>query len=366
MDKSKLTLEVIESRSSLTDLMITQWRELENSALESNIYLSPDFILPSLQYLSENTNPIFIFIFQESEPHAKMVFAAIFEEITPTLKHPFKILSSYTTAHSFLSGVLVDAALYEPTLDTFFRYWSTQKRWQALDFWWHWSNTFQDQQVKASTERCNLKWIPIRQQERAAIFTQDYTAPITKVSKNLLKNITKKRKQLASLGDVEYRYIIDSQLMPQAIQSFLELEHQGWKGRNETSLLSHPEQSAFFSSMTLTLAQQNKVIFTEMRMSGRVIASTVNYISGKAFFAFKTAREESLDQYSLGILNEIALIEKIPEALSNFHIFDSGSETGSYMDNIWKDKILLTSGYFTNNFLFCCYLNLRKLAHAFK
>lgn len=366
MDKETLTIKVVESVSSLNETMIDQWRDLENSAFESNIYLSPDFVLPSLQHLLTDITPIFIFVFYQDGTDSKMVFAAIFNEIKPSIKHPFNILASYTTPHSFLSGFLLDAHLHVQALDSFFQYWSKQKRWHALDLWLHWYNTPQGQQINTCAKSYNIEWILIRQQERAAIFSHPEIEPITKISKSLLKNITKKRKQLAFLGELEYRYIDNIEAIPQAIQSFLELEHQSWKGRNGSSLLSRPEENDFFSCVTLTLAKQKKVIFTEILLSGKVIASTVNYISGSAFFAFKTARDETLDQYSLGVLNEISLIEKIPECLSSFHIFDSGAETGSYMDNIWKDKILLTSGYFTNNFLFRAYLFIRKLTRITK
>jgi hypothetical protein len=366
MSSATFTLEVIESRSSLSDCMITQWRDLENSAFESNIYLSPDFILPALEFLSATTHPIFIFIYQHTETHSKMVFAGVFEETAARIKQPFKTLTSYTTPHSFLAGILLDEKIPDQALDTFFQYWGKQKRWQALDLWLHWSNTPQGCKIREAAKRNKLEWIPIRSQERAAIIAEAGTAPVTKISKNLSKNITKKTRQLESLGELEYRYIDKAASMPAAIQSFLELEHQGWKGRHGSSLLSHPEQTAFFSSMTLALAEQNKVIFTEMRLSGKVIASTVNYLSGKAFFAFKTARDETLDQYSPGVLNEVALVKIIPDVLPKCEIFDSGAETGSYMDNIWKDKLLLASGYFTNNFWFRIFFRARNFVRRFK
>ncbi len=126
------------------------------------------------------------------------------------------------------------------------------------------------------------------------------------------------------------------------IESFLKLEHMGWKGGAQTSLRSSPSQENFFSSVVDNLGSQN-VYFSELLLDDNVIASTVDFRVGDTLFAFKSSYSPKLAKYSIGVLNEIYLLDYL-ENSSELMFCDSGAVEGSYMDSLWPDRDTLFSG----------------------
>lgn len=339
---------IVESLSDLTDELIAQWRALEDNALEGNIYASADFIIPALRYLTPETHPIIIFIHKSN----KLILAGAFQKNLRSFRKPFQTISSYHSTHSLLSGFLIEKNAAEIGLSEFFKLFRTnRKSWKAIELHLHIDDSEQSKLVKMKAKEHGFLWLETHSQTRAILIPEIYSNsnPALSVSKSLLKNIKKSKKELAALGNLEYRYISKHKEILSAIETFLALEHSGWKGAEGTSLLAHENHARFFREMTTSLAQREKVFFTEISLSENTIASTVNYISSDFGFAFKLGRDEGFNKYSVGVINELFLLEKIPENLSNIKFFDSGSVSGSYMEKLWQEKCLLTSGYLTFN-----------------
>jgi hypothetical protein len=82
-----------------------------------------------------------------------------------------------------------------------------------------------------------------------------------------------------------------------------------------------------------------------MRLDGKVVASTSNFLSGPGGFAFKIAWNPDLAKQSPGRLAEVELLRQMfqHQALAPLDFWDSGATEGSYIDNIWPGRRRLVS-----------------------
>ncbi|MFM8767660.1 MAG: GNAT family N-acetyltransferase, partial [Rubrivivax sp.] len=128
------------------------------------------------------------------------------------------------------------------------------------------------------------------------------------------------------------------------LQRFIELEHAGWKGTQGSSLRSNPHEEAFFLEMPRAFRQDGDLFFTELRLDGEVIASTCNLVAGQDGFAFKVCFDPRHARRSPGILNELGFLKGLERPVDHFRFIDSGSEPGSFIEQLWPDRTPLHSG----------------------
>ena len=97
--------------------------------------------------------------------------------------------------------------------------------------------------------------------------------------------------------------------------------------------------------MIAGLAGEGRAFFTELSVAGTVVSSTCNLESGDEGFAFKIGWAPEYAAMSVGTLNEIELMRNAPACLRHLVRLDSGSEPGSYMDDLWKGRRILVDGF---------------------
>ena len=126
------------------------------------------------------------------------------------------------------------------------------------------------------------------------------------------KALRRHRRQLESLGDLEFRTLAPEEPEQAWIEWFLELEASGWKGRNNTALASNPTERDFFTEITRAARQRGKVEMRGLFLDGRPIAMHCDFRAGRGAFGFKMAFDESFARYSPGVLLEM-------ETISSYH-----------------------------------------------
>jgi CelD/BcsL family acetyltransferase involved in cellulose biosynthesis len=85
-------------------------------------------------------------------------------------------------------------------------------------------------------------------------------------------------------------------------ESFLATEAAAWKGRLGTALSSHPADAAFARAMIAALAPQGEAAIYVLALDGRPVSLQVVLRAGPAAYTWKTAYDESLHDYSPGML----------------------------------------------------------------
>jgi CelD/BcsL family acetyltransferase involved in cellulose biosynthesis len=95
------------------------------------------------------------------------------------------------------------------------------------------------------------------------------------------------------------------------VRAGFELEHRGWKGQNQTSVLSHPEKAEFFYRQAGLLAARNKLILVNLLYQGELIAFEYGFRFKRTYFSPKIAYDENHARLSPGHLLMHLWIERM-------------------------------------------------------
>jgi hypothetical protein len=96
--------------------------------------------------------------------------------------------------------------------------------------------------------------------------------------------------------------------------------------------------------MTAGFRADGDLFFTELLLDGQAIASSCNLCSGPDGFAFKVAFDPCFAKYGPGLLNELGFLKALEQGVDRFRFIDSGAAPGSFIEELWPDRVPLYSG----------------------
>lgn len=325
----------------LNEQQISAWDALEGRALNQNIYLSPHFVLPALKYLEHSDDVIAICIEEQDSIGNKLFGFGLFEPVSGTRRFPLAHLRALRTRHSYETGLLLDPEHAEKVVDTFLRWcFSPSFPWHGIEFSLWPSGSACDALLQDGCRTYRAPWIELRRTQRAILYPaqagEDYIQNY--LSANRRKDLRRKGRRLSELGTVTWTAYTGSNVDGNCVQRFLDLEHAGWKGEQQTALKSHAGNEQFFREMVRGFSDAGRAVFTELRVANCVISSTSNIIAGHAGFAFKLGWHPDYARMSPSILNELEIIRNSPQLFSTLDYLDSGANEGSFMDKLWVHR----------------------------
>ena len=362
-----VSIQEYRSLADITDEFLADWRNLEDSTFEDNVYLSPDFVIPAIARLTPDIDFVIFAVRTNSPNSEKLIAVGVFEEGKSCMRFPFRYLTAYQSIHSFLSGLMISQDSLDMAVSGFFDY-LRNSAWSAIRF-----DDFPDG-FASNTHICKLLdqkrivWHQLSQYERAvlsntALGLEDGPAISSKKTR---KSIARNHKKLSECGEVEYRILLGENVTDEVMQAFVNVENSGWKKDEGSSLASNKNETMFFNEMMSLFAKRKRAFFCELRLDGEVICSTSNMISGKTGFAFKIGRSSEYDKFGVGMITESLFVEDAQNHLSGLNSIDSGSQPGSYIEKLWDGRRVLTSGFYSLNWYTSLYLSGLKLCGAFK
>ena len=326
--------------SKLTPRFVAQWRDLYRDSISPNVYLSPDFILTALDTFCTARAQV-VCLTTGDTLHA----LAVVEEIGPSPRFPLRSLQLFKSVHSFQSGILVRQGAPDSTFDAFIRGLLSGSA-PCLYFRDFSLASEIARRVIESARRQHLTWHETHRHERAAldagISLEEWKA--TMPGKRI-KEIARTRRRLQEQGDLRWRLVRSADITDRSIETFLDLEHQGWKGKEGSSLLSNAKEAQFARRCINVLKEHDEVFFTELLLNDEVIAVTVNFNSRDAAFAFKVAWKQALAKLAPGILNEAFFVEHVAGGGAFFTSIDSGAAGDSYINALWPGRLPMFTGY---------------------
>jgi CelD/BcsL family acetyltransferase involved in cellulose biosynthesis len=119
------------------------------------------------------------------------------------------------------------------------------------------------------------------------------------------KQFRQKEKKLGHEGEVRVHYVSEEQELKMWIDNFLELEQQGWKGKEGTAMISTPHDESFFRQILTDGLKQNRLQMAVLFAGETVAAIRTGFTSGAYEYSFKIAYNEELAKYSPGVLLEL-------------------------------------------------------------
>lgn len=194
-----------------------------------------------------------------------------------------------------------------------------------------------DGPVAAALAECGLPLITARRFERAAVRAgpglDDYLA--RRVPGKRVRELRRCEKRLAEAGEVRLETLWGAAARP-AVEAFLRLEAQGWKGRQGTALASHPRHLAF--AQAALCGTTPGIAADLLTLDARPVAAAVHLLAGDEAVAFKCAYDEAWAKASPGALLDLHTLGTTLES-GRLGLMDSGALPGHPVEGLWRERI---------------------------
>ncbi len=332
------------SAEQLTSAHIAAWSALEERAVEPNAYMSPHFVLPALGSLDPHARAEFWFVQRGTGAGTQLIGACVFVRKRWSRQCPFPHVVAYRSRHSYLSGPLLDRKCAVEALDRMLNFARETARTGMVV-------VFPCMEAQGPTATMMDNWgkrhgSKLRRTDNLvrSLLVPNQAGPESLKTRlgTKYKEISRNRRRLADAGIVRWHSIRPHEAS-EAIETFLRLEHTGWKAESKTSLRSSRADEKFFQHMAACFAAEGRLWLTELRLGDEVIASTSNLVSGGAGFAFKVGWNPEFRKQGVGILNEVELVQNAPQVCADLSQIDSGAQPGSFIDALWPGRRELAS-----------------------
>lgn len=243
---------------------------------------------------------------------------------------------------SYRTGILLDAEWAPLAFDAFLSAWTSQSdahavlEWPGLRL-----DSILAREMRDATHRLGHAWNVTGSRLVPCVFpeivSEDYLH--RQWSKSRRKTFRRDRKRLEETGPVSLRLVRDPAEIGPALETFLRLEQDSWKGDEGTACVSNSRDAAFIRDMIHRLAHRNHVVMSELRAGEHVVASAINFVTGPKLHAFKIGWDKNFAAASPGALHEAELLLASQTELRDFSIFDSCATEDSYIAPIWPERI---------------------------
>jgi hypothetical protein len=255
-------------------------------------------------------------------------------------------LTAYRSRHSYLSGILLDRDCADEALVALLRHIRKQRPfWHGVEFEALWGDGPTYSLLTATCDRLRIGRQEWNHSTRAVLFSQRDRAQIEAAIAAKERHLRRKLRRLQNQGQVACTLVGPCGSWAAASETFLSLEHQGWKANAGSSLRSTTGGESFFREVAAGFGREGRMVFAELRLDGKAIASSSNFASGRSGFAFKIGWQPELAKVSPGLQVELHLLREVisHQSLLPIEFWDSGAQPGSYMEGLWPSRRTVVS-----------------------
>ena len=317
------------------------WRTLAAQALEANIFNEPDFALSAAQHLPQAIRPMFLFVSQIETGGISGLPVAIF-----ALEQPRG------------TGIFIDRLWCPPEMPVATPLIHPEYGFAALDLLQEWlarefplmngvvltglpvSGPFAVL-VQSHSQARNLQTCQFDLRSRAVLSVgPDSEKRVTEwIGRKRTKEMRRLSRRLSEKGALEFASARSRADAKSAAEQFLALEARGWKGRNQTALLSDPSLSTFLRTMSRRLSSRDSIEIDTLSVGGEALAIGIVLRSGDEAFFWKTAYNEDFAQYSPGVLLTLRMTARLLNDPAVRFVNSYAIPNHPMIDRIWPDRI---------------------------
>ncbi|MFV0257034.1 MAG: GNAT family N-acetyltransferase [Acidimicrobiales bacterium] len=343
---------VVEVRrwDDVDDDLIDRWWDLEGRAVEPNVYLAPGFVAPAVRHLTGADGVTVVTVSRSGEPDRLTGLGVTVAE-PPCRARPVPHVAAYRSRHTYLSGLLVDGTDPVATIGGLLDGIRTRAGGRAgLRFTRLPARGPVGLAMARAVAERGWRWHPQRRTERAVLDLDAHRAHDRwdhALSANRRKKHRRALRGLDRSGPVTWAATAGTAVGPDQFDTFLRLEHDGWKGRQGSSLLADRADLAFFRAVCAAFRPRGRLLVTELTVGDRVAASTWNLTAGTDGFAFKLGWDPAFARHSPGVVNEVMMLEHHDRLPAGLRRIDSGAAAGSFIETYWPDRRALIDGVVT-------------------
>ena len=288
------------------ETMYASWMRLLETAVHRNLFLDPDFFIPAFKHFGDrSTRVLAIEASQKSKPSAAPVLCGLIPlqrkkiygmplsamevwnspqcvDGTPLLRsdcasevlefaweflvqhEKVALLSLNTVSNDGAFGCALNDLLFAKGVQPFYR-----SSWTRAGF--------------------------VPEKDSDTYFQKHVSSSVQRTQRRLAR-------RLAERGDISTAAFRDR---ADLVTHFLRLESSGWKQAAGTALDATDATRLFFEEMVTRSLVREKVSFLCVQLNGRPISMLCDLYSGGQGYAYKTAFDDSLREFSPGVMAEL-------------------------------------------------------------
>jgi CelD/BcsL family acetyltransferase involved in cellulose biosynthesis len=321
--------------------VVEPWRRLAARAIEPNVFYEPSFALAAAPVLGRDVEAILVWSADAPRQlvglfpvHAEARRYGVKLPLLVGWAHPFAPLgtalidrdAAAAVTASFLDHIAGDATLPKLLLLPMLTEFGPAA--QALRF--------------AIEGRGGAYAVHGRHRRAALNLDGDATRELDHaVGPKRLKEFRRLRRRLAEAGPVEFEFAQTSVDVARALQSFLALESQGWKGAAGTALVQSGDLRRFAETAVDALALQGQAGVARLMLGARPIACIVTLRSGGGVWTWKIAYDESMARFSPGLQAMTDLTEALVADPAVAFVDSCAAPDHPMIDHLWHDRIAM-------------------------
>ena len=302
-----LSIRPLQDAHSIAD----EWAALARRALTANIFYEPEFALPARLPFGDGVQVLAIHA--DASRGAPLLGVWPFEQPRFRWGVPLGVLAGWR--HPFAaSGV--------PLIDR-------DRAREAVSALLNVSPTFPDLPARAllplipdegpfadvlAELQGDLRLREARgeRHDRAFLTPGNAGEPLGHLSSGSRSKLRQEHRRLEKEGPITLHSVEDPEGLAAALETYLDLEAKGWKGRAGTAIPSSPAETEFMRGVTRNLGAQGRVRIDELKLGERVIASSITYRNGSSAWYAKISFDEEFAKNSPGS----QLVIKVTEAMN--------------------------------------------------
>jgi CelD/BcsL family acetyltransferase involved in cellulose biosynthesis len=218
---------------------------------------------------------------------------------------PLRVLTIPPYVHGYLATPVVDRDSLDETIDAMLDCIAADSQMPkivALDTMGAEGPTY-DALMRVLERRGSAACVFEAAQRPKLASTLDGKAYLEKaLSSSSRKKIRQHRRKLSEKGALTSVVASEPAAVRAALDQFLTMEASGWKGREGTALLSDEAEAAFMRGAIAALAEHGCASLHSLYLDGKPVSMQIVVRAGAAAFTWKTAYDETLRDFSPGML----------------------------------------------------------------
>ena len=295
--------------------IVPAWDALARDALEPNPFYESWMLLPALRAFGAGQDVRVVLMWQGE----RLAGLFPFQHVARYKSMPASALRSWLHAHCLLCTPLVLADSASACLDALFAWCDAS----FIDFRNLPAGEPFHRALNAALAARGLKstlsraWSrPLLRKHRATICAQ------------LQRQFANKERRLAERGRLERVTLGPADDLGRWIEEFLQLEASGWQGRRGSALACTELNRRFATDVLTNAFRRGRLQMGGLDFDGRPIGRRSSLLAGDGAYAFKTAYDETMAEFSPGVMLELDGVRQL-DATPGLQWIDSHTEDGN-------------------------------------
>ena len=295
--------------------IVPAWDALARDALEPNPFYESWMLLPALRAFGAGQDVRVVLVWRGE----RLIGLFPFQHEARYKGMPVSALRSWLHVHCLLCTPLVLAGSASACLDALFAWCEAS----FIDFRYLPAGQPFHRALSAALAARGLKttvnraWSrPLLRKNRAAVSVQ------------LRRRFAKKERRLAERGRFERVRLAPGGDIGRWIEDFLALEARGWKGRKGSAMAFTEANRRFAAEIFTGAFQRGRLLMGGFDFEGRPIGRRASFLARDGAYAFKTAYDETMAEFSPGAMLELDNVREL-DATPGLEWMDSLTEDGN-------------------------------------